>query len=103
MKMFAYLAGTTLPLAVMVYVGSYFGIWKRNTVRLPLFEAVGIFFLMWLITAGLILTFRVLLAEQDELTRSTVGGLWGPLIVGILIGRTLVSLRRKSINGSARS
>jgi len=83
------------PLALFIFAGSYFGIWKKNLVKLPRIEAVSLFFILWVITGLLLLIFRVLLASQDQLTRSTIGNLWGPLIVGIIIGRALTSWRRK--------
>lgn len=96
MEMFAYLAGSSLPLAFLVFVGSYFAVGRRNKIRLPLKETVSLFVLLWIITACLWLTFRALLADQDEFIRSTMGNLWGPLIVGIIIGRALVLWRRKA-------
>jgi len=89
------MVGSSLPLALLIFAGSYFGIWKKNTIRLPRGEAIALFFILWAVTMGLLLVFRALLINQDELTRSTVGNLWGPLLVGIIIGRRLVSWRRK--------
>ena len=93
--MIAYIIGSSFPLALFIFAGSYFGIWKKNLVKLPRIEAVSLFFILWVITGLLLLIFRVLLASQDQLTRSTIGNLWGPLIVGIIIGRALTSWRRK--------
>ena len=95
METFAYLASSTLPMALLVFAGSYFGIWKRNEHKLPAKEAVILFFVLWVISAILIITFKLLLAGQDELTQSTIGNLWGPLILGIIIGRNIADRRRK--------
>lgn len=102
MEMFAYLAGSSLPLAFLVFVGSYFGIGKEIKTKLPFKETVSLFVLLWIITAGLWFMFRVVLVGQNELIRSTVGNLLGPLVVGIIIGRTLVSWRRKAHAQSSR-
>ena len=95
MEMFAVLAGSSLPLAVMVFVGSYFGIWKRNTTKLLFRQAISLFLLLWVITAGLWLFFYFILIGQDE-PIPAAGKLWGPLIIGIIIGRRLVNSRRKA-------
>ncbi|BCO31166.1 hypothetical protein TspCOW1_12690 [Thiohalobacter sp. COW1] len=95
METFAYLASSTLPMAVLAFVGSYFGIWKRNEHKLPASEAIILFFVLWVISAILIILFKIMLAGQGELTQSTVGNLWGPLIVGIIIGRIIADWRRK--------
>lgn len=95
METFVYLVGSSLPMALLLFVGSYFGLWKRNEKKLPAKEAVILFFALWLIAAILIIAFNIILAGQDELTRSTIGNLWGPLILGIIIGRTIASWLRK--------
>ncbi|MGE3482270.1 MAG: hypothetical protein AB7K73_12755 [Gammaproteobacteria bacterium] len=95
METIAFLVGSSLPMAVLVFVGSYVGIWKRNQIKLPFWDKIGLFFALWLISAGLWLLFRIILSGQDEVIRSTVGNLWGPLVVGIIVGRSLVSWRRK--------
>jgi TRAP-type C4-dicarboxylate transport system permease large subunit len=96
MDAIAYIVGSSLPMALLVFVGSYFGLWKRREKKLPLSEAVIMFFLCWALVTVLIIAFRVLLSGQDELTQSTVGNLWGPLIVGIMICRNLVERRLKT-------
>jgi len=95
MEMISYYAGTTLPMALLVFVGSYFGIWKKNEIKLPPNEVIGLFVLLWILSAILTVGFHLALAGQDELTRSTVGNLWGPLIVGVIIGRNIADWRRK--------
>jgi len=95
MENISYLVGSTLPMALLVFVGSYFGLWKRNEYTLPAKEAVVLFFALWIISAILVIAFKIIFSSLDELTQSTVGNLWGPLIVGIIIGRTIVSWRRK--------
>ena len=95
METFAYFAGSTFPMAVLVFVGSYFGIWKRNKHKLPAKETIILFFVLWLISGILLIVFKIVLSGQDELTQSTIGNLWGPLVVGIIIGRNITDWRRK--------
>jgi len=95
MEIVAYLAGSTLPMALLVFVGSYPGIWKRSEHKLPAKEAVILFFALWVISAVLIIGFKIILAGQDELTQYTIDTLWGPLIVGIIIGRSIANWRRR--------
>ena len=95
MVAFAYFAGSAFPMAVLVFVGSYFGIWKRNEHKLPAKETIILFFVLWLISAILVIVFKVSLSGQDEATQATIGNLWGPLIVGIIIGRNIADWRRK--------
>ena len=95
MEMIAYIAGSSLPMALLIFVGSYFGIWKRRKHKLPIKESIILFFVFWLLAVMLIIAFKVLLSGQDELTQSTIGNLWGPLIVGIIVGRYIVEWRHK--------
>lgn len=95
MEMFQYYAGATLPMALLVFAGSYFGIWKKNEVKLPPNEVIGLFVFIWVLSAALMLAFHLALANQDELTRTTIGNLWGPLIVGVIIGRNVADWRRR--------
>ena len=88
------LISSSLPLGLFVFVGSYFGIWRKNTTKLPILEAIVIFFGCWLLTAILLLLFKIILIGQDAETRQVFGTLWGPLIVGILIGRRVTDWRR---------
>jgi len=93
MEAIAYIIGSSLPMGLFIFVGSYFGIWKRRESKLPLKESILIFIGLWVLALVLIITFRILLSGQDELIQSTVGGLWGPLIVGVIIGRSIVDKR----------
>lgn len=95
MEDISYYAGTTLPMAALVFVGSYFGIWKKNEVKLPLYEAIGLFIFLWVLSAILNVGFNLALAGRDELTQSTIGNLWGPLIAGVIIGRNVADWRRR--------
>jgi len=94
-EMVTYYAGATLPMALLVFAGSYFGIWKKNKVKLPLSEVIALFAFLWVLSALLIIGFSFILAGQDELTRSTIGNLWGPLVVGVLVGRSVADWRRR--------
>ena len=96
MEEIVYIAGSSLPMAFLIFVGSYFGLWKRREKKLPLKEAAIMFVVCWILATILIIAFRVLLSGQDELTQSTVGNLWGPLIVGVIIARNLVDRRLKT-------
>ena len=100
METIAYLIGSSLPMGLFIFAGSYFGIWKRRESKLPFKEAILIFIGLWVLALLLIIAFRALLSGQDELIQSTVGGLWGPLIVGIIIGRNIVDKRHKTINNN---
>ena len=98
MEAIAYIIGSSLPMGIFIFVGSYFGMWKRRESKLPFKETIFIFIGLWILAIILIIAFRILLSDQDELIQSTVGGLWGPLIVGIIIGRNIVDKRHKTIN-----
>jgi uncharacterized transporter YbjL len=58
-------------------------------------EAVMLFFALWIISGVLIIAYILLLAGKNELTQATIGNFWGPLIVGIIIGRNIVNWHRK--------
>ena len=96
MEAIAYVVGSSLPMGLLIFVGSYFGLWKKREKKLPLSETAIMFVACWVLAIILIIAFRVLLSGQDELTQSTVGNLWGPLIVGIIIARNLVDKRLKT-------
>ena len=87
--------GFTLSLGLMVFVGSYFGIFKRNKTKLPGGELVGLFLFLWLLSAGLLMLFGALLSTLDQESMPEGMNLLGPLIVGILVGRKIVSWRRQ--------
>ena len=94
-------ASSALPLTVLVFVGSYFGIWKRQPIKVPGLEVLGLFFALWAITAILLALFRAMLSDQDEVIRSAIGNLWGPLILGVIAGRSLMQWRRNKRSGRA--
>ena len=98
MEAIAYIIGSSLPMGIFIFVGSYFGMWKRRESKLPFKETIFIFIGLWILAIILIIAFRILLSDQDELIQSTVGGLWGPLIVAIIIGRNILDKRHKTIN-----
>lgn len=98
MNTILHVAASSLPMALLIFVGSYFGIWKRRESKLPFKEAILIFIGLWILTTILIIAFRILLSGQDELIQSTVGSLWGPLIVGVIIGRNIVNKRHKILH-----
>jgi hypothetical protein len=97
----ALILGGSLPMGVLIFVGSYFGIWRKNTVKLPWGEVIGIFIGSWVLAIVLQLGFQVILSGQDPQFRQVFGGLWGPLVVGILIGRKFTSWRREKIKEQA--
>jgi hypothetical protein len=84
MEMLAFVIGSSLPLTVLVFAGSYFGIWKRSGTRLPWIQVLGLFVMLWIVTAALSLLVGVTLPGED------VARLWIPLVVGIVIGRTVI-------------
>jgi len=96
METIAYIVGSSLPMALLIFVGSYFGLWKKREKKLPLNETAIMFIACWVLATILIISFKLLLSEQDELIQTTVGNLWGPLIVGITIARNLVDKRLKT-------
>lgn len=96
MDAFAEQIGFTLSLGFMVFVGSYFGIFKRNKTKLPGGELVGLFLFLWLLSAGLLMVFGALLSTLDQESMPAGINLLGPLVVGILVGRKIVSWRRQS-------
>lgn len=98
MEEIAYFIGSAFPMGLLIFVGSYFGLWKRRKSKLPFKETVILFFSFWVLSAILIVIFKLLLANQDELIQSTIGNLWGPLIAGIIIGRNIVDKRHKKIS-----
>ena len=81
--MFAFIVGSSLPLTVLAFAGSYWGIWKRSSEKLPVRKAFGLFLILWVVMAALWLLASVLLPKDSVLN------LWGPLIIGATIGRTL--------------
>jgi len=97
MEMIAEQIGFTFALALAVFVGSYFGVFRRNKTKLPVKDLLGLFFLLWLISAVLffLFIFSALLSGLDQAAMPEGIYLLGPLIFGILIGRKLVSWRRK--------
>jgi len=92
MELIAYYAGFTFPIALLVFVGSYFGIWKKTEARLPAGEVAALFFFLWVVTALLMLGFRLALGGQG----AAAVDLWGPLVAGVIIGRSLVDWRRRT-------
>ncbi len=94
------IAASSLPMALLIFVGSYFGIWKKRESKLPFKETILIFIGLWILATILIIVFKILLSNQDELIQSTVGDLWGPLIVGVIIGRNVVDKRHKTIHNN---
>lgn len=97
MQYVAMILGGSLPMGLLIFVGSYFGIWRKNTVKLPWGDVFGIFIGAWMLAAVLLIAFQVMLSGQDQEIRQVVGTLWGPLIVGVLIGRKFTSWRREKI------
>jgi len=95
MDIIAYYIGSSLPITILIFIGSYFGLWKRRSTKLSFKETLVIFLSFWILSVLLIILFDIILAGQDELIKSTIGNLWGPLIVGISIGRNIVEWRHK--------
>lgn len=98
MNNIAVMLGGSLPMGVLIFVGSYFGIWRKNTVKLPWGEVFGIFVGAWVLAIVLLLLFQLILAGQDAQLRQDIGGLWGPLVVGVLIGRKFTAWRRAQLS-----
>ena len=95
MDMIPYIAVSSLPMGSLLFVGSYFGISKTRRQKLPAKEVIILFFAFWLLAAVLIIVFKVLLSGQDESIQSMIGDLFGPLIIGLIIGRNIVQWRHK--------
>ena len=95
MDYLAAIIGGSLPLGLLIFVGSYFGIWRKNPIKLPRLEAFSIFLGAWILAAILIIIFRILLNDQDPEIQQLVGTLWGPLVIGVIIGRKVTAWRRK--------
>jgi len=91
----AMLLGSAVPLTLLVFAGTFWGVWKRSYVKLPIHESILIFLSLWAISILLKAIFSAALINTDEVIRSTVSNLWGPLILGIAIGRALVKWRQK--------
>jgi hypothetical protein len=98
MEEIAYFIGASLPMAVFIFIGSYFGLWKRRKSKLSFKETVILFLSFWVLSAILTIIFKLLLSGQEELIQSTIGNLWGPLIVGVIIGRKIIEWRHKIIS-----
>jgi len=80
------LGGSLLP-AILVYVGSYVGIFKKTNRQLPFGEKTALFIFFWILCAivQIILRAKFQLVEGDAL--------WATIILGIVIGRPIVSWR----------
>lgn len=96
MESFSIYAGFSLPIAILVFVGSisYIGKRKPEQRKLSVVEVIMLFLGLWFISAALIFIFKIMFAGQDDMLLSTVGDLWGPLIVGVVVGRGIVNWRR---------
>ncbi|MDZ7789720.1 MAG: hypothetical protein U5L08_04350 [Xanthomonadales bacterium] len=89
MDLLAYYAGFSFPIALLAFIGAYFGVWKSADTKLPTGEVVSLFFSLWVLSAVLVLGFHLVIGPQNE----SAADLWGPLIAGVLIGRFIVNWR----------
>ena len=90
----SYYAGATLPMALLAFAGSYFGIWKKRTVKLSRDELTWLFMFLWTLTAFITFAAHILLSGYDETTRSTIANYLAPLIIGVIAGREVVAWRK---------
>jgi len=99
MNYLMFVIGSTLPMAFLVFVGSYFGIWKRRERKIPYYEAVILFIVLWVVAAVLTLLTSSVFSGYEEAAKNQAN-LWGPLLIGIFVGRRIVDWRTK-VNGYA--
>lgn len=96
MEPFSYLVGYTFFIGFMVFVGSYFGIFKKKTHKLPRVELVGLFFVLWALSAALLFMFRAASSSLGLAGLPESVDLFITLAGGIYIGRKMVASRLKS-------
>lgn len=81
-------------MAVFVFVGSYLGLWKRNNKKLPVRETIVLFVALWVVSAGLIVLFKAVGSSYVQLAQANIDVL-GPLVIGVIIGRKVISWRHE--------
>lgn len=94
MELIFFAFGAAVPLALLAFVGSYFGIWKRRSVTLSLPQKLQLFLGLWVLSGLLSLVFGAVLRGQDPSILSA-GMLWGPLVVSVILGRMYVNRYKK--------
>lgn len=88
---------SALPMALLIWVGTKYGVAKSHgskPPKLPINESIAIFLTLWLLAAILVTAFHFLLSgmsKEDQL----VPELLVPLIVGIAAGIYIVEWRQK--------